>query len=211
MRERLRSTRAARTGGGRGGSMSSGRARVMCCSVLAPLLSAAIAGCGSNIAGCGSKPEQAPARAPAKPKVAPSKRTLAPTNPSALQESTPAAVLEKMRGRLRVTPDARFIAALESVARIAGEKQPAAPVVRFGVGSWQVQIGSDVAGVVPELPGFADQYAMVLGRAKQQWKQLNPGAELAAPAPAPAEAPAAPDAAVAKDGKDDKAAKTAQP
>ena len=152
--------------------------------------------CSALILGCGSEPEKPPAAAPAKPKIAPARRPLAPATPTALQEATPAAVLGKMRSRLRLTPDARFLAAVARVDRFA-TNAGMVPVVRFGEGSWHVQIGPGVIAVLPELPTFADQYAMVLGRAARAWKQIHPNAE---PAAADEVAPRAADDAPAAAG-----------
>jgi len=145
--------------------------------------------CCTLIASCGADPEKKTPPAPAEPKAAPARRPAATANPTALQEATPGAVLEKARARLRLTPDSRFLAAIARVDRFAGNAG-STPVVRFGEGSWHVQIGPDVIGVLPELPGFAEQYAMVLGRAVRVWKQLNPDAATAPASDDPAQAAA---------------------
>jgi hypothetical protein len=161
--------------------MSTKTARIADHALRALLLLAPIAACGSD----GDRQVKGQRAPVAQVKPPPRPRP----NPTAWKDASPAAVLERMRAPLRLTPDPRFLSALERVDRLAGTEQPVAPVVRFGVGSWQVQIGANVIGGLPELPGFADQYAMVLGRAAQLWKLKNAaplpdaGAEPLAPVP----------------------------
>jgi len=118
---------------------------------------------------CGSEPEVTQPRG--LPPIAQPERPLASQRPGLLGEPTPAALLESTRARLRLTPDGRFLAALSRLDGFAGDTRSAPPTVRFDAGRWQLRIGQYDVGVLPELPGFADQYAMLLARATRLWTQ----------------------------------------
>jgi len=101
--------------------------------------------------------------------------------PNPLLRTDLLALPELVRSRYRVAPDHRFRIALAALDELATGRAPRAVETRFRDGGWDVILGGEEVGRLPEVPGFADDMALLVA-----WIKAHPSPASAAAAPSTA-------------------------
>lgn len=108
---------------------------------------------------------------------------VAKPTPDPLLQTDLLALPELVRSHYRLAPDRRFQVALAGLEELTSGKPPRPVATHFRDGGWDVTLGGEQVGRLPEIPTFADDTALLVA-----WAQAHPAPIEARAAPPPDEA-----------------------